>query len=69
MAAAIDSEKTGGKFGHMYVILTEEEYRQATSNKTATVDMLPKPPNVNPKFNTEKKEDLTRLSSTCRRES
>ena len=28
MAAAIESEKTGGKYGHMYVILTEEEYRQ-----------------------------------------
>ena len=33
MAAAIESEKTGGKCGHMYVILTKEEYRQAMSNK------------------------------------
>jgi hypothetical protein len=51
MAAAIDSTKTGGKFGHMYVILTEEEY---------TVSMLTKPADVNPKFKTKKKEDLTR---------
>jgi len=35
MVAAIESAKTGGKFGHMYVILTEEEYRKATSNKSA----------------------------------
>jgi hypothetical protein len=60
MAAAIESAKTGGKFGHMYVILTEEEYRKATNNKSATVTMLNKPPDVNPKFSTEKEEDLTR---------
>ena len=63
MAAAIESAKTGGKFGHMYVILTEEEYRKATGNKTATVTMLTKPPDVNPKFKTVKKEDLTRFVS------
>jgi hypothetical protein len=56
MAVAIESAKTGGKFGHMYVILTEEEYRKATSNKTATVTMLKKPPNVNPKFSTERRK-------------
>jgi hypothetical protein len=60
MAAAIESAKTGGKFGHMYVILTEEEYRKATGNKTATVGKLTKPPDVNPKFKTVKKEELTR---------
>ena len=60
MAAAVESAMTGGKYGHMYVILTEAEYRMATSNATATVDMLPRPDNVNPKFKTEKKEDLTR---------
>ena len=60
MAAAIKSAKTGGKYGHMYIILDQEEYRQATSNSTATVDMLTKPDDVNPKFKTEKKEDLTR---------
>ena len=63
MAAAIESAKTGGKFGHMYVILTEEEYRKATGNKTATVTMLTKPPDVNPKFKTVKKEGLTRFVS------
>ena len=63
MAAAIESAKTGGKFGHMYVILTEEEYRKATGNKTATVTMLKKPPDVNPKFKSVKKEDLTRFVS------
>jgi len=61
MAAAIDSVKTGGKFGHMYVILTEKEYRAATSSKTSTVAMLTKPPDVNPKFSTKKEEDLTRF--------
>jgi hypothetical protein len=54
MAAAIESTRTGGKYGHMYVILTEDEYRQATSNATATVAMLTKPDDVNPKFQTKK---------------
>ena len=40
MAAAIESAKTGGKFGHMYVILTEDEYKKATNKTTATVTML-----------------------------
>ena len=44
----------------MYIILTEEEYRQATSNTKPTVNRLPKPSDVNPKFKTKKKEDLTR---------
>jgi hypothetical protein len=61
MAAAIESARTGGKYGHMYVILTEDEYRQATSNATATVVTLTKPDDVNPKFQTVKKEDLTRF--------
>jgi len=39
---------------------TEEEYRQATSNKTAMGGMLSKPPDVYLKFKTVKKEDLTR---------
>jgi len=63
MAAAIESAKTGGKFGHMYVILTEKEYRKATSNETATVTMLKKPPDVNPKFKSVDKKDLTRFVS------
>ena len=53
MAAAIESAKTGGKFGHMYVILTEDEYKKATNKTSATVTMLKKPPDVNPKFSTE----------------
>jgi hypothetical protein len=61
MAAAIESARTGGKYGHMYVILTEDEYRQATSNTTTTVALLTKPDDVNPKFQTVKKEDLTRF--------
>jgi len=53
MAAAIESAKTGGKFGHMYVILTEDEYKKATTKTSATVTMLKKPDEVNPKFKTE----------------
>lgn len=60
MAAAVESNMTGGKYGHMYLILNEAEYRMATSNTTATVDKLLKPDDVNPLFRTEKKEDLTR---------
>jgi tRNA uridine 5-carbamoylmethylation protein Kti12 len=60
MAAAIESKKTGGKYGHMYIILTEEEYRLATKDTSANVDMLQKPDKVNPKFKTTKEEDLTR---------
>ena len=63
MAVAIESAKTGGKFGHMNVILTEAEYCIATKSKTATVAMLTKPPDVNPKFKSVKKEDLTRFMS------
>ena len=61
MAAAIESAKTGGKFGHMYVILTEDEYKKETNNTSALVTMLKKPPDVNPKFSTKKEEDLTRF--------
>ena len=63
MAAAIESAKTGGKFGHMHVILKEEEYRKATNNNSATVTMLKKPPDVNPKFKDVEKKDLTRFVS------
>jgi len=60
MAAAVESAKSGGKFGHLYLILPQAEYRIATSDASATVDLLMKPDEVNPKFNTKTKEALTR---------
>ena len=59
MAAAVKSTNSGGKFGHMYLILKEDKYQIATCIPTATVNEHTKPDNVNPKFKTEKKEDLT----------
>ena len=60
MAAAVESNMTGGKHGHMYIILLQPDYRIATKNNSANVNQLQKPDDVNPKFKTEKKEDLTR---------
>ena len=60
MAAAVESVKSGGKYGHLYLILSQAEYRLATSDTSATVDLLKKPDEVNPKFKTETKEALTR---------
>ena len=34
MAAAVKSNKTGRKFGHMHLILNEKEYRIAMKNNT-----------------------------------
>ena len=59
MAAAIESNRTGGMYGHMYLVLEEDEYRIATGEPTANVTLLTKPEDVNPTFKTEKKEDLT----------
>ncbi len=50
MAAAVESDSVGGKFGYMHLILKEKEYRIATKNTTATVGLLKKPPNINPEF-------------------
>jgi hypothetical protein len=50
MAAAVKSNNVGGKFGYMHLILKEKEYRIATKNTTATLSLLKKPPDVNPKF-------------------
>ncbi len=61
MAAAVESNMTGGKHGHMYIILSQPDYCIATKNNSANVDQLQKPNDVNPKFKTEKKEDLTQL--------
>jgi hypothetical protein len=60
MAAAVKSNKSGGQFGHMHLILKEKEYRIATNDKNATVDLLKKPPSVHPGFQTLKKEELTK---------
>ena len=56
----MESNMTGGKHGHMYIILSQPDYRIATKTSSAKVDQLQKPDDVNPKFKTEKKEDLTR---------
>ncbi len=60
MAVAVESTKSGGNYGHLYLILPQAEYRIATSNTSATVDLLMKPDKVNPKFQTKTKEALTR---------
>jgi hypothetical protein len=60
MAAAVKSDKSGGRFGHMQLILKEKEYCIATNDKTATVDLLKKPPSIHPGFQTLKKEELTK---------
>jgi hypothetical protein len=60
MAAAVKSNKLGGRFGHMHLILKEKEYRIATNDKNATVNLLKKPTSVHPGFQTLKKEELTK---------
>ncbi len=59
MAAAVKSDKSGGQFGHMHLILNEKEYHIAMNDK-ATVDLLKKPPSIHPGFQTLKKEELTK---------
>jgi hypothetical protein len=44
----------------MHLILKEKEYRIATNDKNATVDLLKKPPSIHPGFQTLKKEELTK---------
>ena len=44
----------------MHLILKEKEYRIATNDKNATVNLLNKPPSVHPGFQTLKKEELTK---------
>jgi hypothetical protein len=60
MAAAVESDSTGGKFGQMHLILKEKEYCIAMKNSRATVGLLKKPPDVNPKFQSLKKDKLTK---------
>jgi hypothetical protein len=57
IAAAVKSDNAGGKFGHMHLILKEKEYRIATKNTTATVGLLKKPLDANPKFQQLLKKD------------
>jgi hypothetical protein len=59
MTAAVKSDNMSGKFGHMHLILKEKVYHIATKNTTATVGLLKKPPDVNPKFQLLKKDKLT----------
>ena len=60
MAAAVESNNAGGRFGHMHLILTEKEYCIATKNSTATIKILTKPPEVNLEFKALKKEELNK---------
>ncbi len=60
MAAAVESDKLEGQFGPMHLILKEKEYRIATNDKNATVNLLKKPPSVHPGFQILKKEKLTK---------
>jgi hypothetical protein len=60
MAAVVKSDNAGGKFSHMHHILKEKEYHIATKNTTATVGLLKKPLDVNPKFQSLKKDKLTK---------
>ncbi len=64
MAAAAESDKLGGRFGHMHLILKEKEYRIATNDKNVTVDLLKKLPSIHPGFQTLKKEELTKYNSS-----
>jgi hypothetical protein len=60
MAAAVKSNKSGGQFGHMHLILKKKEYRIATNDKDTTVDLLKKPPSIHTGFQTLKMEELTK---------
>jgi hypothetical protein len=60
MAVTVESDNAGGKFGHMHLILKEKEYRIATKNTTANVGLLKKPLDVNPEFQSLKKDELTK---------
>jgi hypothetical protein len=60
MAAAVKSDNVGGKYGHMHLILKENKYTIATKNTTATVGLIKKPLDVNPKFQSLKRDKLTK---------
>jgi hypothetical protein len=64
MAAAVESNKSGGQFGHMHLILKEKEYRIATNDNNATVNLLKKPPSIHPGFQTLKKENSPNTRSS-----
>jgi hypothetical protein len=44
----------------MHLILKEKEYCIATKNTPVTVGLLKKPPDVNPEFQSLKKDKLTK---------
>ena len=44
----------------MHLILNEKEYRIATKDNKATVNLLAKPPNVHPYFQSLTKDQLTK---------
>jgi hypothetical protein len=60
MAAAVKSDNAVRRFGHMHLILKEEEYGIAMKITTATVGLLKKPPDVHPEFQLLKKDKLTK---------
>jgi hypothetical protein len=60
MAAAVESDKSGGHIGHMHLILKEKEYHIAKNDKNATVDLFKKPPSIHSGFQTLKKDELTK---------
>ncbi len=60
MATVVKSDNAGGNFGHMHFILKEKEYHITTKNTTATVGLLKKPLDINPKFQLLKKDKLTK---------
>jgi hypothetical protein len=66
MAAAVERDNAGRKFGHMHLILKEKEYRIATKNTMATVGLLKKPLDVNPEFQLLKKDKLTKYKVLVR---
>jgi hypothetical protein len=64
MATAVKSNRARGEYCHMHLVLDKKEYPIATGDSTAVVYQIKKPEEVNPVFQTEKKEDLT-CEVTC----
>jgi hypothetical protein len=60
MTAAVKSDNAGRKFSHIHLIFKEKGYCITAKNTMATVSLLKKPPDVNPKFQSLKKDKLTK---------
>ncbi len=58
MAATVENYNAGKKLGHMHLIFKEKEYHIATKNTLATVSLLKKLQDVNPKFQLLNKDKL-----------